>query len=143
MLKEWNKARASRINQLLSQHDVPASILATRRFLSFPGDLTVEDAFSKFRQEAPRCVVTMYIYVVDSQQHIRGVIDIQELLQADPKNNLEGIMTKNVVAVAPTTMRGEVEALFRRYHFRAIPVIDESKKIVGVVREKDVFLTED
>ena len=82
----------------------------------------------------------MYIYVVDDEKHLRGVIDINELLQADPTNKLEEIMTKNVVSVAPTTMRGEVEALFRKYHFRAIPIVDESKKIVGVIREKDVFL---
>ena len=143
LLKMLKGDVASRIHQLLSQHDVPASILATRRFLSFAGELTIADAFSRFREEAPRCVVTMYIYVVDSEQHIRGVIDIQELLKADPKDKLEDIMTRNCVTVAPNTMRGEVEALFRRYHFRAIPVVDESRKIIGVVREKDVFLTEE
>jgi CBS domain-containing protein len=143
LLKMLKGDVASRIHQLLSQHDVPASILATRRFLAFPGDLTVADAFSKYREEARRIAVTMYIYIVDSEQHLRGVVDIMELLQADPKAKLEEIMTKNCVTVAPNTMRGEVEALFLRYHFRAIPAVDESRKIIGVVREKDVFLTDE
>ena len=134
---------ASKVHQLLSQHDVSASTLAMHCFLGFPGDLTVEEAFTRYREEARRCDVTMYVYVVDSDQHLRGVIDINELLQADPKNTLEQIMTRNVVGVAPTTMRGEVEALFLKYHFRAIPVVDESKKIMGVIREKDVFLKEE
>ena len=134
---------ASKVHQLLTQHDVSASTLAMRCFLGFAGDLTVEEAFTRFREEARRCDVTMYIYVVDSEQHLRGVIDINELLQADPKNTLEQIMTRNVVTVAPTIMRGEVEALFLKYHFRAIPIVDESKKIVGVIREKDVFLKEE
>ena len=134
---------ASKVHQLLSQHDVSASTLAMHCFLGFPGDLTVEEAFTRYREEARRCDVTMYIYVVDSDQHLRGVIDINELLQADPKNTLEQIMTRNVVGVAPTTMRGEVEALFLKYHFRAVPVVDESKKIMGVIREKDVFLKEE
>ena len=86
LLKMLKGDVASRINQLLSQHDVPASILATRRFLAFPGDLTVADAFSRYREEASRSAVTMYIYIVDSEQHLRGVIDIMELLQADPKD---------------------------------------------------------
>jgi sporulation protein YlmC with PRC-barrel domain len=133
----------SKVHQLLSEHDVPASVLAMHCFLGFAGDLTVEEAFTRFREEARGCDVTMYIYVVDSDQRLRGVIDINELLQADPKSKLEQIMTRNVVAVAPTTMRGEVEALFLRYHFRAIPIVDESKKIVGVIREKDVFLKEE
>jgi sporulation protein YlmC with PRC-barrel domain len=134
---------AARVHQLLTQHDVPASALAMYCFLGFPGDLTVEEAFTRFREEARSCDVTMYIYVVDSEQHLRGVIDINEFLQADPTSKLEEIMTKSVVTVKPTTMRGEVEALFRKYHFRAIPIVDKSEKIVGVIREKDAFLLEE
>jgi sporulation protein YlmC with PRC-barrel domain len=134
---------ASKVHQLLSQHDVPASTLAMRCFLGFQGDLTVEEAFTRFRDEARACDVTMYIYVVDNEGHLRGVIDINELLQADPARKLEEIMTRNVVVVAPTTMRADVEALFRKYRFRAIPVVGDSEKIVGVIREKDVFLPEE
>lgn len=134
---------ASKVHELVTEQDVPASVLAVRRFLQFPGDLTVEDAFTRFRKEAPRCIVTMYIYIVDEERHLKGVIDINELLQANPVSKLEDIMTRNVVTVAPATMRGGVEALFRRYRFRAIPVVDESRKLVGVLREKDVFSTGD
>jgi magnesium transporter len=132
-----------KVHRLLTDHDVPASTLAMRCFLGFPGDLKVEDAFTRFRQEARNCNATMYIYVVDAEQHLQGVIDINELLQADPERKLEEIMTRNMVTVAPTTMRGEIEALFHKYHFRAIPIADESNKIVGVIREKDVFLEEE
>mgnify|MGYP001062551445 CR=1 FL=1 len=134
---------AEKVHRLLSEHDVPASTLSMSCFLGFPGDLTVEDAFARFREEARRCDVTMYIYVVDEQQHLKGVIDINELLQADPKSKLEDFMTRNVVTVAPSTMRGDVEALFRKYRFRAIPIVDDSRKIVAVIREKDVFLPEE
>ena len=80
-------------------------------------------------------MLTMYIYVVDEEQHIKGVLDINELLQADSSSKLEEIMTRNVVTVSPTTMRAKVESLLRRYRFRAIPVVDESDRIVGVIRE--------
>ena len=134
---------AARVQELLNQHDVPASVLGVRRFLQFPGDLVVEDAFVRFRKEAPNTLVVMYIYVADAGGHLRGVIDINELLQANPESRLEDIMVKNVVTVAPETRRGTIEALFRRYRFRAIPVVDEAGKIVGVVREKDAFSTSD
>jgi magnesium transporter len=134
---------SSKVNRLLSEHDVPASTLALRRILEFPGNLTAEEASLRFREEAPRCDVTMYIYVVDEGQHLQGVIDINELLQADPKNRLDEIMTKNVVSVTPNTMRGDLRGLFSRYRFRALPIVNESNRIVGVVREKDVFLTEE
>ena len=134
---------ASKVHLLLSRHDVSASALSMPCFLGFLGDLTVEETFARFRDEARGCDVTMYIYVVDDQRHLRGVVDIKELLQADPKSRLEDIMTRNVITVAPTTMRGDIEALFRKYHFRAIPIVDDSEKIMGVIREKDVFLPEE
>jgi len=134
---------ASKVHLLLDQHDVPASTLAMSCFLGFPGNITVEEAFTRFREEARHCDVTMYIYVIDDQRHLKGVIDIKELLQAEPNSMLESIMTRNVVTVTPKTMRGEIEALFRKYRFRAIPIVDKSRRIVGVIREKDVFLPEE
>jgi Mg/Co/Ni transporter MgtE len=141
--KALSGSRATRVQELLTKHDVPASILAVHRFLQFPGDLIVEDAFVRFRKEAPGTLVVMYIYVADAEGHLRGVIDINELLQANPQSKLEDIMVRNVVTVAPDTRRWTIEALFRRYRFRAIPVVDYGGKIVGVVREKDAFSTGD
>ncbi len=143
LLKTLSEERASRVQKLIEQHDVPASVLAVRRFLEFPGDLTVDDAFTRFRKEAPNSLVNMYIYVVDEKLRLRGVIDINELVQASPRSTLEEIMTKSVVTVAPSTRRTELETMFRRYRFRGIPVVDEDGKIVGVVREKDAFATDD
>jgi CBS domain-containing protein/sporulation protein YlmC with PRC-barrel domain len=134
-----NKEIAEKVNKIISEHDIPAFTLSMHRYLAFPGDTLVEDAFIRFRKEAPRSDVTMYIYVVDGEGQLKGVIDINELLQADPETTLVKIMTRNVVTVTPSTMLGELEVIFKKYHFRAIPIVDESHKIVGVVREKDVF----
>ena len=134
---------ATKVHAIVEEHDVPALTLAVRRFLEFPGDLTVEDAFTRFRQEAPKCLVTMYIYVIDADRHVRGVVDINELLQASPSQRLEEIITQGLVTVSPETERTRVLELFRKYRFRAIPVVDDSRKIRGVVREKDAFILEE
>lgn len=134
---------AAKVRSIVEEHEVPAITIATRRFLEFPGDLTVEQAFVRFRQEAPKSLVTMYIYVVDTDRHVRGVVDINELLQSDPGRRLEEIMTQGLVVIQPETVRARVLELFRKYRFRAIPVVDGSRKILGVVREKDAFVLED
>jgi CBS domain-containing protein len=134
---------ATRVQELVTRHDVPASTLAVHRFLQFPGDLSVEDAFTRFRREAPTSLVTMYLYIADEKGRLKGVLDINELLQASPEHKLSEIMITNVVTVAPSTSRGEIESLFRRYRFRAIPVVGGDGKIEGVVREKDAFSTGD
>ncbi len=134
---------ATKVRSIVEQHDVPAVTLAVRTFLEFPGELTVEESFARFRREAPKCLVTMYIYVVDADRDVRGVVDINELLQAEPTQRLEEIMTQGLVAVSPQTGRARVLEMFRKYRFRAIPVVDDSRKILGVIREKDAFVLEE
>jgi sporulation protein YlmC with PRC-barrel domain/CBS domain-containing protein len=134
---------AAKVRSIVEEHEVPALTLAVRTFLEFPGELTVEEAFARFRREAPKCLVTMYIYVVDADRDVRGVVDINELLQADPSQRLEEIMTQGLVVVGPQTPGTRVLELFRKYRFRAIPVVDDSRKILGVIREKDAFVLED
>lgn len=134
---------ATTVGSIVEQHDVPALTLAVRTFLEFPGDLTVEEAFERFRREAPKCLVTMYIYVVDADRRVRGVVDINELLQAEPTRRLDEIMTQGLIAVSPEAGWPRVLELFRKYRFRAIPVVDDSRRILGVIREKDAFVIED
>ena len=134
---------AIKVRSIVEEHEVPALTLAVRTFLEFPGEITVEEAFARFRREAPKCLVTMYLYVVDADRHVRGVVDINELLQADPTQRLEEIMTQGLVVVSPRTSWTQVLELFRKYRFRAIPVVDDSRKILGVIREKDAFVLED
>ncbi len=131
-----------KVRQILDEHDVPASTLAVKRVLQFPEDLSVEEAFRRFHEEAPHSDVTMYIYVNDPEHHLKGVVDINELLQADSKERLEHIMTRSIVMVSPEATRAKVLELFRRYHFRAIPVVDHTRCIVGAIREKDAFVLE-
>jgi CBS domain-containing protein/sporulation protein YlmC with PRC-barrel domain len=134
---------ASKVRDIMEKHEVPASTFALPRFLAFPEYLTVPEAFDRFRAEAPKSDVTMYIYVVDADLRVEGVVDINELLQARPSRRLGEIMTKRLVSVPPGADLSTVLELFRRYRFRALPVIDASGKMVGVVREKDAFLLEE
>ncbi len=131
---------APKVHQILTQYEVPVAAIAVHRLLLLPGDVTVEEAFKRFRLQAPLCDVTMYVYVIGPEHELRGVVDINELLQADPRSRLEQIMTRTVVTLAPSALRDEAEALFRKYHFRAIPIVDRSRHVVGAVRERDAFL---
>lgn len=139
LLKVLTREVSTKVRDIMEKHEVPASTFALPHFLAFPGYLTVEDAFARFRAEAPKSDVTMYIYIVDPDARLEGVVDINELLQAKPSERLEEIMTKGLVTVSPEADLAGVLELFERYRFRALPVVDASRKVVGVVREKDAF----
>ncbi len=81
----------------------------------------------------------MYIYVVDAQDTLLGVIDLKELLQADDRALLKDIMIQNVISLNTTSTLKEASQSFARYDFRALPVTDEKNRIVGVIPYRDVM----
>lgn len=133
-------AIAGTVRDILGEREEGISSLVSHTYLAFPPDITIADAFKLFRKEARDMDVIMYVYIVGEENHLEGVIDIRELLQAEPIEKLGDIMTKNVIAVEPGDTKDDVEEMFKRYHFRAIPVVDAQDKLMGVIRYKDIFV---
>ena len=81
----------------------------------------------------------MYIYVVDDQDHLLGVVDLKELLQADDKAFLRDVMVENVISISTGSTLKEGAQEFSRYGFRALPVVDEENRLVGAIPYRDVM----
>lgn len=132
--------KARKVRAILSQREETIASLVTHTYLAFPGDLSVNDAFQRFRAEAHDSDVIMYIYIVGEDRRLEGVIDIRELLQAQPDQLLKDIMVKNVISIDYDDAKEDVIELFKRYYFRAIPVVDPQDRLLGVIRFKDLFI---
>jgi magnesium transporter len=83
--------------------------------------------------------VIMYVYVVDRDDILLGVIDLKELLQADDKALLKDIMVENVISLNTESTLKEASQSFARYDFRAIPVTDDTNRLMGVIPYRDVM----
>jgi CBS domain-containing protein len=75
-----------------------------------------------------------YVYVLDEQRRLLGVVGLRELLKAEPGATMERLMGKDLVTVTPETSLKAVARLFAKYGFRAIPVIDDKNVFLGAVR---------
>ncbi|MCE5336946.1 MAG: CBS domain-containing protein [Desulfobacteraceae bacterium] len=134
-----DQEKAQKIEQLLSKHYETILNLATSRFLKFPDDLRVTDAIRRYRNSASDKDVDMYIYVVDDNGKLLGVVDIQELLQARLEERLSDIMIEEVISLHPDASLQEAVEIFSRYNFRALPVTDEAEHILGVIPYRDIM----
>jgi magnesium transporter len=130
---------ARKIGHLLEHHDDKIIDLATEHFISFAANTEIRLALGLFRSRAKEADVVMYVYVVGEDHKLLGVMDIKELLRADPSERLTDHMTTNLVTLRPDTTIADAARLFARYSFRAIPVVDEKETIVGVVPYRDVM----
>ncbi len=129
---------AVKIRAIMEHHEENILDFATQEYVSFPPDYTVEQAQDEYRTVAKGKDVVMYIYVLDQDRHLLGVIDIKELLLADDKALLKDIMEENVHSLDPDSTLKEAYEKFSRYDYRAIPISGDDYVMLGVVTYRDI-----
>jgi magnesium transporter len=77
--------------------------------------------------------------VIDEENHLLGVVDIKEILQSEPHDTLEKIMTTNLVTLDENEAVSDAYKLFARYSFRAIPIVGEGNVFKGAIPYRDIM----
>jgi CBS domain-containing protein len=139
ILDKLDAPASSKIRSLIENHDKNILDLTTARYIAFPPDVTVAKAIQSFKDAAKYADVVMYIYVIDPENHLLGVVDVGELLQAGFDETLGNIMTTNFVSLSETDTVSAAYRLFARYSFRAIPVVGEGNIMKGAIPYRDIM----
>jgi magnesium transporter len=139
ILESLNPENAKKIQSIIGKQEEKVIHYTTRKYLQFTPETTVEYVQNNYPRHARDKDVIMYIYVVDDQDVLIGVIDLKELLQADDKALLKDIMIENVISLNTESTLKEASQSFARYDFRALPVTDEKNRLVGVIPYRDVM----
>ncbi len=116
-----------------------AGALMTTDYAWLPANITVETALDRLRLQAPDRETIYYVYVVDEQRRLLGVVSLRELILASRRAVLADLMDTNPVTVRVTDDREKVAQEITRYDLLAIPVIDAEDRLVGIVTYDDVI----
>ena len=131
--------KAEDLRELLVHSDETAGGLMTTAYLSLPPGVTVETAIVRLKAEAPNLDIMDYIFIVDEEEILQGVISIRDLLTAHSTQTLAEIQPGRVVSVNPDEDQNEVVEAFAKYGFRALPVVDEGGHLKGVIGFRSVL----
>ena len=134
-----NPDNARKIQSIIEKQEERVSNFTTQKILKFSPDTLVELVQNDFPRYARDKDVIMYVYVVDEQETLLGVIDLKELLKADDRMHLRDIMIENVISLSTDSTLKEASQQFARYDFRALPVTDDEHRLVGVIPYRDVM----
>jgi magnesium transporter len=130
---------ARKINHLLEHHDDTIVHFATTHVITFPPEATIRQVLDDYRVVAKDADVVMYVYVLDADRRLIGVLDIKEIMQAEPDDRLAEVMTTNLVTLNAAATVKEAAKLFARYSFRAIPIVDDAELLLGAIPYRDVM----
>ncbi len=130
---------AIKIQSILEKHEEKILNYATSNYLKVHPTDTVEQARDLYRRGAKGKDVIMYFYVVDESDKLLGVADIRDVLKADDNAQIKDVMDTHLTTLKPQSTLREASAMFSRYGYRALPITDETGKILGVVPYRDMM----
>jgi magnesium transporter len=90
------------------------------------------------RQSSEKLETIYYAYVLDQEQHLRGVVSFRDLITAPGDQPLAAVMNAEVVSVPDTTDQEAVARVMARHDLSALPVVDEAGRMVGIVTVDDI-----
>jgi len=130
---------AEEIRGLLKYPEDTAGGIMTTDFIALPQNILVEEAITRLREIAPDAEIIYYVYVVDEQAKLNGVLSLRDLIAAEDGTLLQEIMLKNVISVPAEMDQEEVARVVSRYDLLAVPVVDEEERLLGIITVDDII----
>lgn len=126
------------VKELLHYEEETAGRIMSPDFYALNQNTNVSDAITAMQLEGD-VESAFYLYIVDDQNHLVGVVSLRQVMFARPNTRLEEIMARDIISVHPETDQEVVARNVADYNFVAIPVVDSENLMLGVVTVDDVI----
>ena len=116
-----------------------AGAVMTTDFARLREDQTVGAAIEELRRQKEELETIFYLYVVDSEDHLRGLVSLRDLVFSNNDVRIGDIMERNVVSVEASDDQEDVARTLARFDFLAIPVVGPEHQMLGIVTHDDMI----
>jgi magnesium transporter len=127
------------VQNLMRYPPETAGGIMTNRYVWIRNYYTVREAVDKLKSFAEIAENIYYLYVLDEEKKLVGVVSYRDLLMADIGVKIDNIMFSRVISVPVDMDQEQVAKIIGRYDFIAVPVVDEYSKLVGIVTVDDII----
>ena len=133
-----NKEDETELRELLAYVDETSGSTMRKGYVTINKNLNVQEAIKHIRAEAVDADSIYYIYVLDNDQKLVGVLSLRELFLAKDSEIIEDIMMENVRSVNDNDDREEAVKIVSKYNLVAVPVVDEGI-LKGIITVDDII----
>lgn len=130
---------ADDVKELLIYEEESTGGIMTTGYIEVNKDMTAKEAIKHMRENAQDAETIYYIYVVDNEERLVGVISLRELITARDSVIVEDLMSENIISVYVDEDREEAVRLVSKYNLIAIPVIDRDRTLKGIITVDDII----
>jgi len=139
ILALMERDEAAEVQELLGYPEDSAGGIMTTEFVAVPASLTASQTIDRLRELEPNAETIYYVYVVDADDRLVGVLSLRDLIVARPETLIAGVMIPEPVAVGVLADQDEVAQVVARYNLLAVPVVDLDGRLAGIVTVDDAM----
>lgn len=139
LLPALAQAEREDIRQLAAYVEGTAGAIMSSEYATLKPYMTVNDAIRTLRQEAPDTETIYIAYVLDESRKLLGVVSLKELILAHEHEQIENIMTKDVISAEVNSDQQDVAKTIARYDLLALPIVSDTGEMVGIVTHDDAM----
>jgi len=139
LLRLLDEITRKEVSALLAYAEDEAGGLMSPRYVRLRPDMSVDEAIKYLRRAArERAETIYYIYVLDAEQRLIGVVSFRELFGAPPDRTVRDVMREGVLSVPEDLDQEAVANVMAESNLMAIPVVDAQGRIKGIVTVDDI-----
>ena len=139
LLALMERDEAEELGELLAYPEDTAGGMMTTEFVALPASLTCAQAIDRLRELEPDAETIYYVYVTDDEDRLVGVLSLRDLIVAQPDTSVAEVMIPEPVTVGVLADEDEVAEVVAHYNLLAVPVVDASSHLVGIVTVDDAM----
>jgi magnesium transporter len=130
---------AQEIKDLLHYEEYTAGSIMTTEYVAIPENSTARSAMTILRNAAPEAETIYYLFVVNDDHQLTGVVSLRDLIMADEDTLIRSIRNDRVVSVSVSEDQEEVARMIKDYDFLAVPVVDFENHLLGIITVDDIL----
>lgn len=132
------KDEVEEVEKLLHHPEDSAGSIMNTTFFALNENTTVKGA-TKVLHQAEDVEMVFYLYVVDDEGRLTGVLSLRQLILNPPDKSLKELVASDVIRVTVDVDREDVARVVEKYDLLAVPVVDEQNRLVGIITVDDII----
>ena len=138
ILSEMAPDEAAEIRELSAYPPDTAGGRMTPAFVSISPDLRADEAIAALRRVAEEAETIYYVYVIDPDEHLLGVLSLHNLVLTRPDTPVSAVMARDPVRVRADADQETAARLLTDHNLLAVPVVDDDDRLLGIITQDDV-----
>lgn len=139
ILKSSDKETRDLVNEYLKFPEDSAGTLMTTEFVEIKPYMTVSEALAHIKEVGNDRVTIYTSYVTSPTKELLGYVSLRLIVTSSPDTVIEDLMYEDVISVQTTDDQEEVAHIFQKYGFEALPVVDNTNRLVGIITVDDIM----